>query len=36
MQPSLPLRTYKAALRDVHRAELLAANPTFAPERLLQ
>lgn len=35
-RPQHPMRTYRSALRDLHRAEHYAANPTFAPESLLR
>ena len=34
--PQRHVRGYRAALRDVSRAEHYAANPTFAPQHLLQ
>ena len=34
--PQRHMRGYRAALRDVSRAEHCAANPTFAPQHLLQ
>ncbi|MDA0728206.1 MAG: polyphosphate polymerase domain-containing protein [Bacteroidetes bacterium] len=36
LDPQHPMRTYTSALRDIFRAETLAANPTFAPEHLLR
>jgi hypothetical protein len=36
LDPQHPMRTYTSALRDIARAETMAANPTFAPEHLLR
>lgn len=36
LQPDLDFKTYRPALRDVLRAESLAANPTFAPQSILR
>ena len=36
LQPELDFKTYRPALRDMSRAESLAANPTFAPQSILR
>ena len=36
LQPDLDFKTYRPALRDMSRAESLAANPTFAPQSILR
>lgn len=36
LQPDLDFKTYRPAMRDMSRAENLAANPTFAPQSILR
>jgi hypothetical protein len=36
LSPERHVRTYRAALRDIQRAEYYASNPTFAPQSLLR